>query len=399
MPLVPTTKGNRVKWTASGESTAVAPIPTPNIPDDISPETRSNIDMLLAQVDPATGMYTYKDGSQYTPQQIVDTLVGYDRSTRGQMATATAQPTASAYGAAPGSPGFNDVVGTRGPSTPTTQPAPAGAYDPAVSGAYTPATSSSWTPTQGKYPWYIQATQIGQEDEWTPIYSYTAVMEDGTKYDAKYAEQHAGELMKKHYSGADSSSSGKNNYIEEYNSMYEFLKKSHKEWDDDTLNQATLQAIGLDDNTLFGGGGGSGGSGGSSGISPIAAWQLQSQNWREALPYQIPAGQEWAPGWEPGGLAEAMFKQANVPYNPDVYRAAISNPPGAPGPIGDVGSGSAAPSLPAWLTNAQQQAPQPQGPYQSFPYDFELPNPFPQQSGDPMYDRLAGAYKSNPGKG
>jgi hypothetical protein len=222
-------------------------------------------------------------------------------------------------------------------------------------------------------------------------------MQDGTKYDAKYAEQNASSLLKKHYSGesGESGASSKNNYIEEYNNAVEFLKKTRPGLKDEAVNQAALQMIGLDDNTLFGGGGG-GGSGGSSGISPIAAWQLQSQNWREALPYQVNAGQEWAPGWEPGGLAEAMFKQANVPYNPDVYRAAISNPPGAPGPIGD--TAGAASSLPDWL---QYSAPerQSQGPYQSFPYDFELPNPFPQQSGDPMYDRLAGAYRSNPGKG
>jgi hypothetical protein len=226
-----------------------------------------------------------------------------------------------------------------------------------------------------------------------PIYGKNvAVMSDGTKYDADYAAKHADELLAKHYG------------VEQTNDI-ETVKKTYKSYykllddlygdskSEEEKNLAALKMAGLDPDTLFGSGGG--GRGGT-GISPLAAWQLQSQNWREALPYQIANGNAWAPGWEPGGPMEGIYKQAGLNYNPEYYRAVNSPAPGMPSAEQASNPTQGVP-LPAWLQDAQQQANG--GPYQSFPYDFELPNPFPQQSGNPMYDRLAGAYKSNPGRG
>jgi len=170
-------------------------------------------------------------------------------------------------------------------------------------------------------------------------------MPDGTAVPLAYAEMNADFYDAKYGAGA-AKEKDTNEYVTEYNNMYELSQKTHKGWTPEQHNAWVLKAIGLDDETLFGGG-----SGGSGGISPLAAWQLQSQNWREALPYQIRAGQEWAPGFEPGGIVEAAYRQANVPYNPEVWRAAISNPPGMPS------GGGGGTTLPPWLT---QQAPQEQ---------------------------------------
>jgi len=43
---------------------------------------------------------------------------------------------------------------------------------------------------------------------------------------------------------------------------------------------------------------------------------LQSQQWAQALPYQLPAGAQYTPGYEPGGLMSQMARQAGVRFTP-----------------------------------------------------------------------------------
>lgn len=53
--------------------------------------------------------------------------------------------------------------------------------------------------------------------------------------------------------------------------------------------------------------------------------QLQSQNWETGLPWVLPEGTQYAPGFEPGGPASRLAQMARTAY--DAPRLAVSNPP------------------------------------------------------------------------
>ncbi len=51
----------------------------------------------------------------------------------------------------------------------------------------------------------------------------------------------------------------------------------------------------------------------------------QSQNWNNALPYRLPSGTQYAPGFEPGGAANRLAQIAQAAYT--APKLAVSNPP------------------------------------------------------------------------
>ena len=53
--------------------------------------------------------------------------------------------------------------------------------------------------------------------------------------------------------------------------------------------------------------------------------QMQSQNWQTGLPWRLPAGTQYAPGMEPGGVASRLAQMARTAYT--APRVPESNPP------------------------------------------------------------------------
>lgn len=341
MPLVPTTKGNRVKYAAAGENTAVAPIPVTENPNNPA-APQGGVGNQPAYI-------PYYAPNIYQQPGPSSTQTPYWVNSAQSQATSAATPTP----AVTPNTGYNPSV--YGDS---------GAVGRRLAGLPVASQSRNKTVvTATPHVWVEQRDVTKYDDNGNPAeYGDTyAVMPDGTVVPLAYAEAHADFYDQKY--GAGSATTDSNAYITEYNNMYELSQKTHKGWTPEQHNAWTLKAIGLDNETLFGGG-----SGSSNSISPLAAWQLQSQNWETALPYQIRAGQEWVPGWEPGGLASAVFGSAGVNYNPDVWKAAISNPPQAPGVVG-----TSAVSLPTWL--AQNAAAQSSAPQTTYPQNIELFKP------------------------
>lgn len=377
MPLVPTTRGNRIKYAAEGENTAITPIPTavpgiqrPGIfqadfltnPDKYDDEYSQSVKRTLASADPQTGIISAEDGHLYTKEQLIKLFQdGWNAQYGGGgsgnvpsespawMSSTVTAPTAKPVTNMPisASEGHDSGIWTNG-------------WGGAAGTPSTPIEQSGISRANAMYPWPVERSVVGINPDGSYVYGKSvATMPDGTKYDAEWAASHADELMKKYYSAPSSN----NDYIDEYNSMYELLKKTRKGLTEDQLTQATLKAIGLDDQTLFGGG-----SGSSNSISPLAAWQLQSQNWEAALPYQINAGQQWAPGFEPGGSFEKLLSYSGTPYNAEAYKAVISNPPGMPS------GSSTSTALPSWLA-AQTAVPASTAPMTTYPQDIELFKP------------------------
>lgn len=54
--------------------------------------------------------------------------------------------------------------------------------------------------------------------------------------------------------------------------------------------------------------------------------QLQSQQWATGLPWRLPSGTQYAPGFEPGGVASRLAQMARTSYTPPQIKPA--NPPG-----------------------------------------------------------------------
>ena len=59
----------------------------------------------------------------------------------------------------------------------------------------------------------------------------------------------------------------------------------------------------------------------------MQAWQINSQNWRDSLGYQMNPGSNWASGWQPGGVMQGLMEMGGTTYNPEAAKSPKTKPP------------------------------------------------------------------------